>query len=265
MPAEAGSINIKGSIDTSMIERGFLRVKQSFESVKGQAKGFISDLERMSTASRSLVKGLTGVAVVGGSALLALASKAPAVAPALAKIGVSMDKLARTTGEVLRPEFERFTGYFEKFVSFADAHPNILKGFVLSAAALTGIRALTFLFGISISPAMLAALGYVATIGTAGYMGAKYAEKGMGKINEWLGLTESPVSEIQMTAGGYAGLLQDKLRGGISGRPSRAEVIREKDLITEQGFRPTPGGTISALREEDRRFTLLNWWDAVWS
>jgi len=263
--AAAGGMSIKGSLDTSLIERGFMRVKQGFESVKGQVKGFTADLSRMSEVTKGLASGMTIMAATGTTAMLALASKAPAVAPALAKIGVQMDKLSRTLGRTLQPEFERFAEYFERFVSFADAHPNILKGFVLSAGAIAGIRALSFLFGIKITPGMLGALGYISAIGVTGYAGAKGAEAMMDKANEWLGLNQTPVSEVQMTAGGYAGLLQDKLTGAISGRPSRADIIHEKDLITEQGFRPTPGGAITAGQEEDRRFSLLNWWDAVWS
>ena len=260
--AAAGGMSIKGRLDTSLIERGFMRVKQGFESVKGQVKGFTADLQRMSETTKGLAKGMTIMAATGTTAMLALASKAPAVAPALAKISVEMDKLSRTLGRTLQPEFERFAGYFEKFVSFADAHPNILKGFVLSAGAITGIRALSFLFGIKITAGMLTALGSVAAIGATGYAGAKVAEGMMDKVNAWLGLGAAPVGETQMTVAGYGSLITNKMTGAISGRPSRAEVIREKDLITEQGFQPSPGGTMTA--ELDRKWSLLNWWDAVW-
>lgn len=261
----AGSLSIRGSLDTSLIERGFTRVKQGFESVKGQAKSFNSDLDRMSVSAGRLANGLFAVSVAGATAMVGLASKAPAVAPAMAKISVEMGKLSRIIGRTLQPEFERFAGYFERFVSFADAHPNILKGFILSAGAITGIRALTSLFGIKITSGMLGALGYVAAIGATGYVGAKFAETQMDKANEWLGLNKTPAAGTQMTAGGLSTLLQDQINSVISGRPTTAAVIHAKDLITEQGFSPTPGGAMTAQREEDRRFSLLNWWDALWS
>jgi len=39
MVETVGSMNIQGSLDTSLIERGFDRVSSGFEGVKGFAKG----------------------------------------------------------------------------------------------------------------------------------------------------------------------------------------------------------------------------------
>lgn len=261
----AEKLQIKASIDTTMLERGFERVRQGFDSVKGYAKGLDADLHRMGISAKGVSKGLVGMSVAGSAAIIGLASKAPAVAPALAQISVSMDKLARYAGQVLKPEFDKLAGGFDKLVSFSMKHPNIFKGLVLSTTAVAGIRAVTALFGIKITPALLTALGYLAAIGVTGYAGAKGAEKAMDVANEWLGLNDTPVNQTQMGAGGYSVLLQDKLVSEISGRPSRSETIREKDKIIEQGFNATPGGTISPLSEEDRKYTLGLIWDRLWS
>lgn len=266
----AGSLSISGSIDTSMIERGFTRVKQGFESVKGHAKGFNADLERMSISAGRLTKGLLAVGIAGTTAMVGLASKAPATAGAMAKIKVQMDRLTRSIGRTLQPQFEWFAEIFTKFVNFAEGHPTIFKGFIAATAAIgaataiQGAAKLAGLLGITVSSSLLTALGLIAVIAGVGYGAAKVGEMGANKLDKWLGLTDSPVSEKQMTAGGYATLLQEEIKSGITGKPSPGDIIREKDRITAAGFVPTPGGTMTA-REEDRRWMLLTWWDAIWS
>ena len=78
--AGAPSLVIKGTIDSTDLERGFARIKIGFDNVKGQAKGFTSDLTRMDIAAKGLAKGLSTIAVVGTTAMVGLAKNAPAVA-----------------------------------------------------------------------------------------------------------------------------------------------------------------------------------------
>ena len=262
----AGSLSISGSIDTSLIERGFTRVKQGLEGVKGQAEGFNAGLERMGLSAGRLTTALLAMGIAGTTALISLAAKAPATAGAMAKIKVQMDRLTRSIGRTLQPQFEWFADVFTKFVNFAEGHPTIFKGFIAATAAvgtataIAGAAKFAGLLGITVSSSLLAALGLIAAIAGVGYGAAKLGEAGANKLDQYLGLADSPVSK-EMTAGGYASLIQDKLMPG----ESRADVIREKDKITEAGFVPTPGGTMTALREEDRRWMLLTWWDAIWS
>ena len=108
------SMKIKGSLDTSEIDRGFNRVSKGFDGVKGQAKSFGSDIHRMTVGVSRLAKKFSLLGLAGATAMVGIASKSPAVAPALAKMGVSFDKIARNLGEALAPAFERVAGWLDK-------------------------------------------------------------------------------------------------------------------------------------------------------
>jgi len=110
-------VAIRGSINSSDIERGFARIELGMDSVKGKAKSFTADLSRMSAISIGLANSLIGVGVQGASALVKLASGAPAVAGDMARIGVATDRLQRALGEDLAPAFDWFSAKYEKFVS----------------------------------------------------------------------------------------------------------------------------------------------------
>ncbi len=120
-------MKIKGSLDTSNIDRGFSRVKSGFEGVKGQAKSFTSDLTRMTSAAGGLVKKLSVLAITGAGAMVAIASKAPAVAPALAKMQVAFGKLTRNLGEALAPAFERVAGWLDKLATWVGEHKGTIS------------------------------------------------------------------------------------------------------------------------------------------
>jgi len=164
---EAGQLSIKGSIDTSMIERGFAKIKKALERVKSGMKSFASDMVRIGQSSAKFSKEMKVWATVGLAAIIGLAKSAPAVAPAMAKIGVEFGRLSRIIGQQLQPFFNTFADAFTRFVSFVDAHPNLTKGFALGAAALVGITAMTKLvtaLSLVASPSMLAALGILAAM-----------------------------------------------------------------------------------------------------
>lgn len=245
---EVGSMSIGGSIDTSLIERGFRRINQGFDRVKASAKSFGSDMVRIGQSVGGLVKGLGVLGTVGLGAIVGLAKSAPAVAPAMAKISVEFQRLTRILGEQLRPYFEKFSEMFTKFVSFVAANPNVTKVFALSAGALAGVAAITKLVGLltagTVAGTVLAALGYVAAIGGVAYAGAKAAEAVSGKTREFL-TTEA-----------------EQIPGTLQ---SLASVDKSAGEIAAGGFQPTPGGMISAWTEPDRKMFLMRWWDAMWS
>lgn len=132
-------LQVRGGIDTSMIERGFDRVRQSFDGVKSQAKSFTSDIVRMDLASGRLVNKLAQVGTIGTSAIIGLASKAPAVAGSIAKMSVEFDRLARILGTQFKSEFETASNLFTKFVNFVRDNEGVVKGFVFGATAITGL------------------------------------------------------------------------------------------------------------------------------
>jgi len=194
MPAIAGtagqtsSIRIKGSIDITDIDTGFSRISTGFEGVKGRVKGLGSDMTRMSLSVASLAKKFSLLSLAGVGAITALASRAPAVAPALAKIKLATFKLTNALGTALAPAFERVAGWLDrlstwvgnnserigavanKFLDWAEAigvklwpylekvgnwaldHPKLFAGIVaglaLSPAIITGIGILTGLINL---------------------------------------------------------------------------------------------------------------------
>lgn len=241
----AGGLNIRGSLDTSVIERGFTRVKQGFASVKGFAKGFTADLTRMSQSANDLSGKLIKVGGVGGAAMIGLASKAPAVAPALAKIGVTMDKLSRTLGEALAPSFEKVSNWLDRLAGWAGEHPDIFSGLVITLTTIAALKFvgatgfLTALGSLLIAPATLTALAYLATIGGVAFAGVKVAESVSENVRDFL--TEKAAN--------------------IPGTPQSVRGLEPAEDIAKRGFQPTPDGMIS---ERDRRFFLLAWWDALW-
>lgn len=184
--AAAGGMSIKGSLDTSLIERGFMRVKQGFEAVKGQAKSFNADLQRMRETSGALVGKLTMMGVAGVTAMIGIAARAPATAGAMAKMSIQFDRFTKFLGTTFRPEFEKAAMYFEKFVNFAETHPDIFKGFVFTTATLAGIGALNKLFGISVGASVLKMFAFLANPVTLAVLGALAVWKGTEAIGKGL-------------------------------------------------------------------------------
>ena len=244
---EIGSMQIGGSIDTSLIERGFRRIGQGFGRVKASAKSFGSDMVRIGQSVGGLVKGLgilSGAAGIG--TIIGMAKYSPAVATSMAKIGVEFQKLSRILGEQLSPYFEAFSDMFTKFVGFVADNPDLTKGFVLTAGAIAGVAAMTKLVGLltggTVAASILIALGYLAAIAGAAYVVKEVVEKVSGKSRGFL------IEEAEQ----IPGTLQ-----------SLASVDESAADIAARGFQPTPGGMISEWTEPSRKMFLLRWWDAL--
>jgi len=120
--AASNSMKIKGTLDTGNIDRGFSRVNQGFEKTKGQGKSFGSDMMRVAGTVGKLAKKLLFMGVAGVAALVGIASKAPAVAPAMAKMSVSFGKIQRSLGEALAPAFEKVAGLLDKLAVWVDSN-----------------------------------------------------------------------------------------------------------------------------------------------
>jgi len=118
----SSSMKIKGSMDTANIERGFARTKKGFEGAKGQAKSFGSDMMRVSMTVGRLAKKLVFMGIAGATAMVGIASKAPAVAPAMAKMSVAFGKITRSLGEALAPAFEKVAGWLDKLAVWVDTN-----------------------------------------------------------------------------------------------------------------------------------------------
>lgn len=127
--AGASSMQIRSGLDTSNIEAGFRRVRSGFDSVKGHAKGLTSDFKRMSIASGELVHNMSKLGLVGVSAIIGIASRAPAVAPAIAKMGVAFDRITRSLGRALMPVFERLAVHLNNLSNWVSAHESEIRTF----------------------------------------------------------------------------------------------------------------------------------------
>ncbi len=318
----AGSLSIKGTLDIRNIKQGFVRMVQAFNSVKGVAKSFTSDLTRMTIASRGLVRWLRRIGVVGATAIVGLASKSPAVAPALAKLGVVMGKLQRSLGEALAPAFEKVVGWLNKLASWvgtnkgsiseiagetlnwaekvgefllpalkkvgqwASEHPKffsaLLVGLAIGPTVIGGIKAVGGLVSAlaagAVSASLLTALAYIAAIGGASFAGFKAATALVNKAREIAGIGTDPNAltdgsgQTLVNRLGQKGLAKAAEKYGGSGLAPFEDPLKpfspahDKAIanIQADGLHRTLEGSISARREEDRRFFLLQWWDAVW-
>ena len=292
----SSSMVIKGTLDTVGIESGFRRIETGFSQVEGKVKGFTSDLTRMGTAAGGVVKAFGAMALTGAGALTALASQAPAVAPAMARINVEMGKLSRTAGEILQPAFnmaaDAMTGLSnwlsenrvpisattDKILEFAGSISNILTpafdgvsqwitdnpdifGNLTAGLVLTGGA----LAGITVIGGLLTKLG--ATTVAAGVTGALTAVAGI-------------------IAGGAVGWTAGNLIGNATYEGNQEAI--DQFLTSERGAPLAQGGLflqdlftggnmreqfINQLRTErsdlsdsefNRRYTLMGWWDSLW-
>jgi len=180
---EVASMNIKGSLDTSDMDRGFLRIRQGFDNVSAKAKSVISDLSQMNIQGIRLASSLTKIGVTGAIALGVLVKGTPAVAASMARMNVTWEKMKRTLGEALAPAFRNTADQLEWFNSKLNQHKDLISkvaekislfdvvgiGLVAKYVATIGAS----LAGTTVSAALLTALGYMAAIAAGGYIGAK--------------------------------------------------------------------------------------------
>lgn len=311
------SLKIRGSLMTSALERGFQSIKTMFQGVKSYAKGFSADMIRIGQASKDVAKWMQKWSVVGVSAMVGIATKAPAVAPALAQMGVAFGKLQRSLGEALAPSFEKVAGWLDKLAvwvgenestissisgtildwaekvgnflapalekvgQWASDHPKffaaLFAGIVLGPTAVKGISAInglvTTIAASTVGTTLITALSYLAAIGGAAYVGYKGASAVVDKLQNWTGMGTDPNAPTDMSGQTLLNRMGEKSWASFTGgtpswqdqfnpnSPAHYDAIQE---IKNQPYSPTPNGMISAAREEDRRFFLLNWWDQVW-
>lgn len=251
MGEEIGSLKISAGIDMSRIKEGFKNLKTHFDNTKSRAKSFSSDLSRMADAAGSVAKKFGILGSIGLGTIIGFAKDAPAVAGAMANIRVQTERLKRELGQTFQSEFNRAASIYKDFVDFVDQHPDIVKGFALSAAALAGVAALTGLVAIMSAPEFLTALGLLAGMGAlfAAFKGADWI---IDNTRDFL--DENVHNPIKDYKEGIPGSLE-----------ALASVDRSAAEIAAEGFQPTPGGAIHADtdRERDWKFSLLSWLDRV--
>jgi len=251
--AAGSSMKITGTMDTANIDRGFSRVNQGFEQTKGQAKSFGSDMQRVARTVSGLAKKLMFMGLAGATAMVGIASKAPAVAPALAKMQVEFGKMTRSLGEALAPAFERVVEWLEKlavwvdnnkekigeiamkFLDWAEKVGNwamdnpglfagIVAGLALGPSILGGIAAVSglvaLLTGATVAGSLLTALGYIALIGGASYVAYKGATWAVDKAQKYAGMGTDPNAPTDMSGQTLLSRLPQKIWADIRGKPA---------------------------------------------
>lgn len=290
MPPLAGSLGIRGTLDTTEIESGYARITAGFESIKGQAKSFGSDMERVSHAASGLAKKLTLLGIAGAGTMVALAKSSPAVAPALAKMDIAIFKLSNSLGRALAPAFERVAGWLDKFGTWISANEGeigIFASRVLDVASALGTELWPYLkkigdwalehpklftgivAGLALGPTMIAGIG--AIVGLATTLGG-------------LAVSASALTALgyvaAIAAAGYAGAKIGEAIGGATYEPVGKGFVesgvgswittgigRISDFFTGGNATDEYLKALAAnrAREEDRRFNLLNMDDATLS
>ena len=222
MVATAGSatssMRIKGTLDTTDIDNGFRRIAQGFKSVSGVAKSFSSDLIRMSQAASGVAKKLTIMGLAGATALVAIAKKAPAVSPAIAKISVSFGKIQRSLGEALAPAFEKVSVWFDKLAVWVDTNKDKIGSFSTKIIEFAGT------IGSILMPLLRKAAEFSADHPklfagvVAGLAFGPAVLSGIATVSNFVGLLAgATVSASLLTALGYLAALAGVSVGGYEG------------------------------------------------
>jgi hypothetical protein len=102
---DVGSMEITATINSDEFEAGVNRVKGGLSEIESRAESGSASFGNLATTAKSLAGTLVTIGTAGVGALAGLASKAPAVAPELAKIEQSMREITFSLGERFKPFF----------------------------------------------------------------------------------------------------------------------------------------------------------------
>jgi len=133
---EVGTLEIGAKINTREIDRGTEKIKQDMEKVQASTVSTTSDIKRMKDTTSKLGGALAFVGSIGTGVMMGLASGAPAVAGAMARIKVETGELSRNLGVALKPAFELAATAMSKLNEMIGADP---EGFEKIALGITGI------------------------------------------------------------------------------------------------------------------------------
>ena len=103
---EVASMEITGTLDSTEIENSLRRIEQKLSGFKAQTESSFGSMTNLGKVASSLSKTLLTIGSAGVAALTGLASVAPAVAPALAKMQIGFMRISHTLGRQLAPLFE---------------------------------------------------------------------------------------------------------------------------------------------------------------
>jgi hypothetical protein len=231
---KAGEIEIVGKVNTTEITKGMKRVERDFDKVSSKAKSSNSDFVRMGIVARKLSKTLIGLGTAGTAAFLAFAGKAPAVAPALASIGVQSGRLTRIAGEELKPAFDSASNAFEDFVNFVDENRETLNSFGESIGFLISkLKELKPIFGIvklAIESTIDAGERFYNNIGNIGFEISSFIDK----LKTALGLQTQFTGEgsVFFKPGERKEAIETSKRGATTEIPETGEVFEKGKVVS---------------------------------
>ena len=100
-----GTMSIVGTLDSTEMEAGLLRIDGQLKIVDNQAKNTNTTFTRLGKSAKGLASSMVTIGTIGVGAMTSLAAISPAVAPAMAQIGIGMRQLSFALGERLSPLF----------------------------------------------------------------------------------------------------------------------------------------------------------------
>jgi len=146
---EVAEMSIKGSIDTTLIERGFEIIRQSAKNASVFVQSMFGDFSRLGGAVDFVSGAFVKIAKIGIPALAGLAALSPSVSGSIAKMRIGLFQLSEAAGQQLKPVFESIannlipamtaaignnSGAIENFIGIASKLINLTSEIVDSPA-----------------------------------------------------------------------------------------------------------------------------------
>jgi len=228
------SMKIKASLDTTDMDRGFMKVTQGMKRAINSAKSMTGDLFRLKSVGAALGKTfqVTGLAASGMIAMAA--AKAPALAGSMAQIGVSTERMMRSLGVGLAPIFEKLSDKLVGVADWADAHPDLFATVLGGTATLAILGKLgvlssipwaamgTFFSTVAIGAVAMAPVFALLATFTAGAVAVKEIIDSLANQFSMDNLTNVPIpdaakEQIANANNVELGNLQDQYAGRIGG------------------------------------------------
>lgn len=246
----AGKLEIRGTIDTKDLEKGFAKIEVGFANMRKDSKSTVTDLTKMDLIGKGLERSLLAVGAAASGMIAQAAKSAPALAGSMARIKVSWDSTIRSLGVGLEPVFNKVAGFMEGMSNWASSHPDlfatVVGGIATTAAAaglvkLLGLGPALVAAGAALSPflapiaagTILAALVYLTATGKLG--------AGMPTINQ---ITSPATQAIQNTVSPVTGPLTDNMRDITSGARLNNNALTDL-LHNISAFFSQGGNTVS--------------------
>lgn len=124
---EVGQISIKAKVDTTTLDSGTKKVKSRFKEMDASGKMSENSFNKIGSTLGTIGGKLAMMGTAGITAIGGLASKAPALAGAFARMKVTTGELARSLGQSLAPTFDFLSEKYQGLANWTKEHPIITK------------------------------------------------------------------------------------------------------------------------------------------